>query len=45
MTSAPIDETKWCPKCEGWVKFMQAPEASYCVVCDSRVRCLKPEDE
>ena len=45
MIIAPIDEKKWCLTCNRWVLFMVAPLGSYCFICDTRVRCSKPEEK
>ncbi|MBC8329622.1 MAG: hypothetical protein ISR76_00630 [Planctomycetes bacterium] len=37
-------ETKYCPKCDDYVRFLQSVQACYCVECGSRVHLFSLDD-
>jgi len=38
------NETKWCPKCKDYVRYMMSVNASYCSECGTPVRLFNKED-
>ncbi len=38
------DETRYCPQCDAYVRFLKSLEASYCVECGARVRLFSQQD-
>lgn len=38
-------ETKYCPRCDAYVRFLQSIEACFCVECGAKVRLFSPEDK
>jgi len=36
---------KYCPSCQGYVRFLQSLDASYCVDCGSKVRLFSSSDK
>jgi hypothetical protein len=37
-------ETKWCPQCKTYVRYMMSVNASYCAACGAAVRLFNKED-
>jgi hypothetical protein len=37
-------ETKYCPRCRRYVRYLMALHESYCVHCDTKVRLFSDED-
>lgn len=37
-------ETKWCPRCQDYVRYLMSVDYSYCVQCGSKVRLFSDED-
>jgi len=37
-------ETKWCPKCKTYVRYMMSVDGSYCAECGGPVRLFNKED-
>ncbi|KAA3608687.1 MAG: hypothetical protein DWQ01_11320 [Planctomycetota bacterium] len=38
------EETKYCPRCDEYVRFLQNLAASYCVECGSKVHLFSKKD-
>jgi hypothetical protein len=38
------NETKWCPKCRTYVRYVMSVNRSYCVGCGGPVRLFSRED-
>lgn len=38
-------ESKYCPRCDTYVRFLQSIEACFCVECGSKVRLFSPGDK
>lgn len=38
-------ESKYCPRCDAYVRFLQSLEACFCVECGSKVRLFSPQDK
>ncbi len=37
-------ESKFCPRCDAYVRFLQSLEACFCVECGAKVRLFSPGD-
>lgn len=37
-------ETKWCPRCKDYVRYLMSVDYSYCVHCGGKVRLFSDED-
>lgn len=37
-------ETKYCPKCRDYVRYLRSMQACYCVECGSKVHLFSLED-
>ena len=45
MTLSFFDEDKrFCPKCAGYVRFLQSPSAAYCAECGNEVMLFSPAE-
>ena len=38
-------ESKYCPRCNEYVRFLMSLQASYCVHCGSRVHLFSRKDQ
>lgn len=38
-------ESKYCPRCDTYVRFLQSIEACFCVECGAKVRLFSPGDK
>jgi len=38
-------DTKYCPRCHDYVRFLQSLEASFCVSCGGKVRLFSAADK
>lgn len=38
-------ESKYCPHCNAYVRFLQSTEACFCVECGAKVRLFSPQDK
>ncbi len=38
------EDTRYCPRCQEYVRYLQSPQASYCVACGARVVLFSQED-
>lgn len=38
-------ESKYCPRCDAYVRFLQSLEACFCVECGAKVRLFSPGDK
>ncbi len=38
-------ESKYCPRCDDYVRFLQSLEACFCVECGAKVRLFSPTDK
>lgn len=37
-------ETKWCPNCKNYVRYMMSVNSSYCADCGGPVRLFNKDD-
>jgi hypothetical protein len=37
-------ESKYCPRCDTYVRFLKSLEACFCVECGAKVRLFSPGD-
>lgn len=37
-------ESKYCPRCDEYVRFLQSTEACFCVECGAKVKLFSPQD-
>ena len=44
MSNAFYNQTKWCPCCESYVRYLASIEHSFCVECGGEVRLFSKED-
>ena len=38
------DDTKYCPNCRTYVRYLDSPSQSWCTQCDTPVRLFSNED-